>query len=60
MLGERYKLGYTYYWLYDNPLKIKQATTFTLYRNVEYVYDNLVRVSQPDFAVLATNLNSKN
>ena len=60
MLGELYKLGYTYYWLYDNPLKIKQATTFTLYRNVEFVYDNLVRVSEPDFAVFATNLNSKN
>jgi len=60
MLGEQYKMGHTYYWLYDNPLKIKQASTLTLYRNVEYVYDNLVRVSQPDFAVLATNLNSKN
>jgi WD40-like Beta Propeller Repeat len=60
MLGEQYKIGHTYYWLYDNPLKIKQASTLTLYRNVEYVYDNLVRVSQPDFAVLATNLNSKN
>lgn len=60
MLGEQYKVGHTYYWLYDNPLKIKQASTLTLYRNVEYVYDNLVRVSQPDFAVLATNLNSKN
>jgi len=59
-LGEQYKLGHTHYWLYDNPLKIKQASTFTLYRNVEYVYDNLVRVSQPDFSVLATNLNSKN
>jgi hypothetical protein len=60
MLGEQYKIGHTYYWLYDNPLKIKQASTFTLYRNVEFVYDNLVRVSQPDFAVLATNLNSRN
>jgi hypothetical protein len=60
MLGEQYKIGHTYYWLYDNPLKIKQASTLTLYRNVEYIYDNLVRVSQPDFAVLATNLNSKN
>jgi hypothetical protein len=60
MLGEQYKLGHTYYWLYDNPLKIKQATTLTLYRNAEYVYDNLVRVSQPDFVVLATNWNYKN
>ena len=60
MLGEQYKVGHTYYWLYDNPLKIKQASTLTFYRNVEFLYDNLVRVSQPDFAVLATNLNYKN
>lgn len=60
MLGEQYKVGHTYYWLYDNPLKIKQASTFTLYRNVQFLYDNLVRVSQPDFAVLATNLNYRN
>ena len=60
MLGTQVKIGHTYYWMYDNPHKIKQATTLTLYRDVEFVYDNLVRVSQPDFAVLATNLNSKN
>ncbi len=60
MLGTQIKMGHTYYWMYDNPHKIKQATTLTFYRDVDFVYDNLVRVSQPDFAVLATNLNSKN
>ena len=60
MLGESYKLGHTHFWKYDNPLKIKQSSTLTVYRGVEFVNDNLVRVSQPDFSVLATNLNSKN
>lgn len=60
MLGTQFKLGHTYYWKYDNPQKIKQATTLTFYRGVEFINDNLVQVSQPDFAVLATNLNSKN
>ena len=59
-IGTQFKLGHTYYWKYDNPLKIKQATTLTFYRDVEFINDNLVRVSQPDFAVMATNLNVKN
>ncbi len=60
MLGTQIKMGHTYYWMFDNPQKIKQATTLTFYRDVQFVYDNLVNVSQPDFAILATNLNSKN
>lgn len=59
-IGKQLKLGHTYYWKYDNPNKIKQATTLTIYRDYEFINDNLVRLSQPDFAVLATNLNSKN
>jgi hypothetical protein len=59
-IGKQLKIGHTYYWKYDNPNKIKQATTLTLYRDYEFINDNLVRVSQPDFAILATNLNSKN
>lgn len=58
--GTQVKLGHTYFWKYDNPTKIKQATTFTLYRDVRFINDNLIPVSQPDFAVLATNLNFKN
>jgi len=59
-IGQQLKLGHTYYWKYDNPNKIKQATTLTIYRDYEFINDNLVRVSQPDFAILATNLNFKN
>lgn len=59
-LGTQIKLGHTYFWKYDNPTKIKQATTLTFYRDVRYINDNLIEVSQPDFAVLATNLNFKN
>jgi hypothetical protein len=58
--GTQFKLGHTYFWKYDNPTKIKQATTFTFYRDVKFINDNLIPVSQPDFAVLATNLNFKN
>lgn len=58
-IGTQFKLGHTYFWKYDNPTKIKQATTLTFYRDVGFINDNLVRVSQPDFAVLATNLNYK-
>ena len=60
MLGTKFKLGYTYYWKYDKPHKIKQASTLTFYRGIEFINDNLVRVSQPDFGVLATTFNSKN
>lgn len=59
-IGTQFKLGHTYFWKYDNPTKIKQATTLTFYRDVKFINDNLVPVSQPDFAVLATNLNYKN
>jgi hypothetical protein len=60
MIGTYFKLGHTHFWKYDSPHKIKQGTTLTYYRGVEFINDNLVRVSQPDFGVLATNLNSKN
>jgi len=60
MLGESYRLGHNHFWIYDNPHKIKQSSTLTVYRSVEFINDNLIRVSQPDFSVLATNLNSKN
>ena len=59
MLGTRLRLNYTHYWLYDNPHKIKQTMALTLYSGVEFINDNLVRVSEPDFGVFVTNLNSK-
>ena len=59
-IGTQFKLGHTFFWKYDNPTKIKQSTNLTFYRDVEFINDNLIPVSQPDFAVLATNLNVKN
>jgi hypothetical protein len=43
----------------NNPHKIKQTMALTFYRGVEFINDNLVRVSQPDFGVFVTNINSK-
>jgi hypothetical protein len=59
MLGTKLRLNYTHYWLYDNPHRIKQTLALTFYRGVEFINDNLVRVSQPDFGVFVTNFNSK-
>lgn len=59
-IGTQFKLGHTHFWKYDNPMKIKQETNLTFYRNIEFINDNLIPVSQPDFAVLASNLNVKN
>src|SRR4030066_1054523 len=59
-IGSQFKLGHTFFWKNDNPTKIKQATTLTFYRDVKFINDNLVPVSQPDFVVMATNLNFKN
>lgn len=60
MLGTKIKLGHTHYWKYDKPHKIKQTSSLTFYSGVDFINDNLVSVSQPDFGVLATNVNSKN
>jgi hypothetical protein len=60
MLGTKLRLNYTHYWLYDNPHKIKQTMALTLYSGVEFINDNLVRVSESDFGVFVTNLNSNN
>ncbi len=59
MIGSKASLGYTHYWVYDNPLKVMQTTGLDYYSGVGYLNDNLVKVSQPDFAVLQTVLNSK-
>ena len=60
MIGSRFKLGYSYYWLYGQPHSIKQETSLSFFRGVEYINDNLTRVSQPDFGVLVSNITSKN
>jgi hypothetical protein len=58
--GTQFILGHTYYYKYDNPKKFKQTTTLALYKDVQYLLDNIVEVSQPDFAVLTTELNMRN
>lgn len=54
MIGNKFRLGHTHYWVYDNPLKIKQQTEIALYTDVIFINDNLTRVSQPDFLVAQT------
>ncbi len=60
MIGTKLTLGYTNYWVYDNPLKIMQSVSLDYYKDIEFINDNLVRVSQPNFSVLQTTLNAKN
>jgi hypothetical protein len=60
MLGTRFLAAHNHYWVYDNPLKIKQRTEISVFTGVEYFIDNSVKVSEPDFLVAQTNLNSKN
>ena len=60
MTGTNITLEYTHYWIYDNPLKIKQTTSLTYYKDIESINDNLIPVSEPDFYVAQTNFNSKN
>jgi len=59
MIGTKVRLGNTFYWVYDNPLKVKQLSELALYKGVQFINDNLVKVSEPDFAVLQTSTNSK-
>ena len=58
MTGTNITLEHTHYWIYDNPLKIKQTSSVTYYRGIESINDNLVQVSEPDFYVAQTNFNS--
>ena len=59
MIGTKLTLGYTQYWIFDNPLKVMQTVSLDYYTKIKYINDNLVKVSQPDFAVLQTNINAK-
>jgi hypothetical protein len=58
MIGTKISLEDTYYWVYDNPLKIKQVSSLSLYKNITSINDNLVDVSQPDFLVFQSDLTS--
>lgn len=59
MAGEKIRFGHNYYWVYDNPLKIKQLSEVVLYANVTSINDNFVQVSQPDFVVAQTAYNAQ-
>ncbi len=56
MLGGRYSVGYNHYWIFDNPLKVKQNTELSVYRGIKFINDNLTEVNQPDFAILKSEL----
>jgi hypothetical protein len=58
-IGTKIKLGHVHYWVYDNPLKIKQESEITAYTGFKYFNDNIVKVSEPDFLVAQTIFNSK-
>lgn len=60
MVGNKYYIGYDHYYIYDNPLKVKQSTEIALYEGIRWFSDNIVHVSQPDFIVAQTSLSSKN
>ncbi|MDR3627467.1 MAG: hypothetical protein P4L45_11570 [Ignavibacteriaceae bacterium] len=59
MIGTKLTLGYTHYWIFDNPLKVIQTVSVDYYTDVKYINDNLVKVSQPDFSVFQSNVNAK-
>ena len=56
MLGSRFAIGYDDYWVYDNPLKVKQNTELSFYSGIKFINDNLTEVKQPDFAILKSEL----
>lgn len=59
-IGTKIRAAYNHYWLYDNPHKIKHTTEIALYTDFQYINDNLVKVTEPDFGVAQTIWNSKN
>ncbi|MFZ1518123.1 MAG: hypothetical protein WAU11_05070 [Ignavibacteriaceae bacterium] len=60
MLGSRYSIGYSNYWVFDNPLKVKQTTELSFYKDIKFINDNLTEVKQPDFAILKSEIDIKN
>ena len=60
LIGTKLSLANIHYWVYDNPLKVKQRTEFDWYTGIKFLNDNLVKISSPDFLVGQTEINSKN
>ncbi|HQF42211.1 MAG TPA: hypothetical protein PK073_04790 [Ignavibacteriaceae bacterium] len=59
MLGGRFALGYNYFLIYDNPLKIKHSTELSLYKDIKYINDNQTEVSIPDYLILKSEIDIK-
>jgi len=59
MIGTMADLQHTGYWIFDNPHKLKQQTNISIYKDVGFINDNFIRVSE-DFMVAKTSVNSKN
>lgn len=57
LLGNRYSIGYSEYFVYDNPLKVKYNTDLSVYSGVRFINDNYLEIKIPDFAVLKTELD---
>ena len=58
-IGTKFSLNNDHYWIYDNPLKVKQRTKIDYYTGVSYINDNLTKIFTPDFAVGMTTINSR-
>ena len=59
MIGTKIRMGNKHYWVYDIPYKLVQKTDIALYTGVEYINDNLTKVSKPDFIAAQTILSSR-
>ncbi len=57
MLGSKCTIGYSDYFIYDNPVKVKHNTELAVYNGVKFINDNLTEVRQPDFAVLKSEID---
>lgn len=57
--GNIFGLSHNHFWVYDNPYKLKQKTSFSYYNNLSFFLDNLIEVSQPDFVVASTELDAQ-
>lgn len=60
MLGSRYAIGYNHYWVFDNPLKVKQSTELSFYNGIKFINDNLTEISHPDYAIIKSDLDIQN
>ncbi len=59
MIGTHISLGQTYYWIYDNPLKVIQKSEISWYTGIKFLNDNLIKINIPDFFVAQTQFSAK-